>query len=337
MVGDFVASCRQAGILPGLYFSTHRNVFWEVWGHYVDWGKGRGTPAQEKFNRIAEKMTEELCSRYGPLVQIWFDAGVKTPSEGGPDVLPIFDKHQPNSVFYHSAARGDHRWIGNEEGFANYPCWATMPDKGQTLLHAGGEAGRKLLGSGDPDGTAWSPGMVDVPLRGANGMHNWFWSPGQEKAVQPTDTLVRMYEQSVGRNCNFVLGAVIQPDGMLPEPDARRFAEFGAAIRRRYGKAVGETTGAGSLVELKLPMPAKLDTIVAMEDISQGERVREYVIEGRTPGGEWENLGTGWSIGHKRIQGFARRELAAVRLRLTRSIAEPRIRRLAVFDAAGGS
>jgi alpha-L-fucosidase len=336
VVGDFVTSCRKAGILPGLYFSTHRNVFWQVWGHYVDWGRGRGTPAQEKFNRIAEKMTEELCSRYGALVQLWFDAGVKTPAEGGPDVLPIFDKQQPNSVFYHSAARGDHRWIGNESGFADYSCWATMPDKGQTLLHAGAEAGRRLLGSGDADGTAWSPGMVDVPMRGANGIHNWFWSPGQERAVQPTDVLVRMYQESVGRNCNFVLGAVIQPDGTLPEPDARRLAEFGAAIRRRYGKPVAETSGAGSAVELKLPVPAKLDAIIAMEDIALGERVREYVLEGRGLEGDWVSLGMGRNIGHKRIQHFVRRELAAVRLRFTRSIAEPKIRRLAVFDAAGG-
>jgi len=99
------------------------------------------------------------------LIELWFDAGTKTPEEGGPDVLPLFDKHQPNAVFYHSAARGDHRWIGNESGFANYPCWATMPDRGQTLKHNTTE-GRKLLATGDPDGPAWSPGMVDVPLRG---------------------------------------------------------------------------------------------------------------------------------------------------------------------------
>ena len=333
VVADFVASCRKVGIKPGLYFSTHRNVFWQVWGHYVDGGKGRGTPAQEKFNRIAEKMTQELCSRYGPLVQIWFDAGVKTPAEGGPDVMPIFEKHQPNSVFYHSAARGDHRWIGNEAGFANDPCWATMPDRGQTLLHSGKAGGLRLLGSGEPDGTAWSPGMVDVPLRGANRIHNWFWAPNQDHAVQPTETLVRMYDQSVGRNCNFIIGAVIKPDGTLPEVDVKRFAEFGAAIQRRYGKPVAETKGAGEVIEVKLPMPSNLNTVIAMEDIAHGERVREYVIEGRTPGGDWEPLGKGQSIGHKRIQSFARRELDAVRLRLTKSIAEPKLRRLAVFNA----
>jgi alpha-L-fucosidase len=334
VVADFVASCRKFGIKPGLYFSTHRNVYHQVWGHYVDWGRGRGTPAQDAFNRIAEKMTGELCSRYGPLVQIWFDAGVKTPEEGGPDVLPVFNRHQPQSVFYHSKDRGDHRWIGNESGFANDPCWATMPDQGQTLLHSGNAAGIRLLGTGDPNGTAWSPGMVDVPLRGAGGIHNWFWAPRQEPGLQPTDPLVKMYHQSVGRNCNFILGAVIQPDGTLPEADAKRLAEFGAEIQRRYRQPSAETKGEGAVIELKLPKPAQLDTVLAMEDIAHGERVREYVIEGLAPGGGWEKLAAGQSIGHKRIQHFARTELGGVRLRLTKSVAGPKLRRLAVFDTA---
>jgi alpha-L-fucosidase len=332
VVGDFVASCRKVGIKPGIYYSVHRNVHQQVWGHYVDWGKGRGTPAQEKFNRIGEQQLEELCSRYGPLIQIWLDAGAKTPAEGGPDLLPIFRRWQPQSVFYHNSDCGEHRWIGNEAGYAGVPCWATMPDQGQTVLHGGSAAGQKLLSIGDPNGTAWSPGMVDVPLRGANKIHNWFWSPNEDHAVQPTETLVRMYDQSVGRNCNFVIGAGIQPDGTLPEADAKRLAEFGAAIKRRYGQSIAETKGDGDALELLLSKPAQLDAVMIMEDIAHGERVREYVIDGRAPGGEWVQLGTGQSIGHKRIQSFPRQQLAAVRLRFTKSIAPPVIRRLAVFD-----
>ena len=332
VVGDFVASCRRVGIKPGIFFSVHRNIYQQVWGHYVDWGKGRCTPAQEKFNRLAEKQMEELCSRYGPLIQIWFDAGTKTPAEGGPDMLPIFRRYQPQAVFYHSQECGEHRWIGNEAGYASDPCWATMPDHGQMLLHSGSAAGRKFLGTGDPDGIAWSPGMVDVPLRGANKIHNWFWAANQDHAVQPTETLVQMYDQSVGRNCNFVIGAVIKPDGTLPEADVKRLAEFGAEIKRRYGKPVAETKGDGEMLILNLAAPVQLNAVIMMEDIGRGERVREYIIDGRTTDGKWVQLGAGESIGHKRIQSFTRQELTAVRLRFTKSIALPAIRRLAVFD-----
>ena len=141
-----------------------------------------------------------------------------------------------------------------------------------------------------------------------------------------------MYDQSVGRNCNFVIGAVIKPDGTLPEADVKRLAEFGAEIKRRYGKPVAETKGDGEVLELHLPAPAQLNAVIIMEDIGRGERVREYGIDGRTPDGKWVQLGAGQSIGHKRIQSFARQELAAVRVRFTKSIAPPAIRRLAVFD-----
>jgi hypothetical protein len=61
--------------------------------------------------------------------------------------------HQPESVFYHSAECGEHRWIGNEAGFAGNPCWATMPEQSQAVLLACSAAGRKFLNTGDPDGS----------------------------------------------------------------------------------------------------------------------------------------------------------------------------------------
>jgi alpha-L-fucosidase len=334
VVADFVRSCRKAGIKPGIYFSTSHNAYWQVWDHYVDWGQGKGTAKQAVFNRACEKMTEELCSRYGPLVQIWYDAGVKLPPDGGPDVLPIFEKHQPDSVFYNSLERSDHRWIGNEQGFAGEPCWATMPFEKGALSH-NAKGWQKRLATGDPDGQAWSPGMVDVPLRGANGVHNWFWWPNEDSAVEPTDSLVRMYYQSVGRNCNFIIGGVITSDGLVPEVDARRLREFGREIERRFGGALVETSGEGEVVEVKLPRPERIAHVVIMEDIAQGERIRQYVVQGLVAGDRWEKLGAGQSVGHKRIQQFAPVEVTRVRLKVTAARARPIIRKLAVYAAGG--
>jgi alpha-L-fucosidase len=331
VVADFVASCRKANIKPGIFFSTSHNAYWQVWEHYVDWGKGKGSAKQAAFNRACETMTGELCSRYGPLVQIWYDAGVKLPPEGGPDVLPIFDRYQPDSVFYNSKQRSDHRWIGNEKGFAAYPCWATMPG-GREISH-NADGWRKVLATGDPEGTVWSPGMVDVPIRGAQRVHNWFWWPNQEHAVETTDTLVRMYYESVGRNCNFIIGEVITPEGLVPQEDADRLAEFGKQIRRRFGAAVAETRGEGTTLELALPKPGRIDHVVIMEEIEHGERIRGYVVEGLKRGGDWTKLGEGQSVGHKRIQRFAPVEVERVRLKATAARANPKIRKLAVYDA----
>ena len=69
--------------------------------------------------------------------------------------------------------------------------------------------------------------------------------------------------------------------------------------------------------------------VVLQEDITQGERVREYVVEALFPGG-WKEICAGSCIGHKRIETFAPVETARLRLRVTRAAAEPMIRNFAV-------
>lgn len=347
VVADFVNSCRRAGILPGLYLSTHRNAYHTVWGHYVDWGRGRGTAAQAAFNRVAEGMVRELCTRFGPLVQLWFDAGVKTPAEGGPDVLPIVEAHQPSAAFYHSTVRSDHRWIGNEKGWAGYPCWSTMPRK-EGVSH-NDPIWKSCLPTGDPEGPVWSPGMVDVPLRN----HNWFWHPGEERKLYSLERLVRMYDESVGRNCNLIFGAAIDRQGRLPAPDAALLRDFGAAIRKRYGRPVASRAGEGDSLELELPRPSLVEAVSLREDIAAGgERVRRYLLEGQPPrdeqtendertisdgrrereGGAWVPLAEGESIGHRRLQRFPAVRLSRLRWRALVSVDRPMLREFAVFS-----
>ena len=330
LVKDFVESCRRAKILPGIYLSCFRNAWWKVDRYRVNYGKGG--PRQGEFARTCERMVEELCSRYGPLLQIWFDAGLISPEDGGPDVLPIVDKHQPNMVFYHSPQRREHRWIGNEAGYAGYPCWATMPalDSAEAAHKGRAPNWRKLLEHGVPGGKLWSPAMVDTVLRN----HHWFWKPNTEKTIESLDRLVRFYYQSVGRNANLMLGLTPDPTGVVPEPDVRRCAELGREIRRCFGEPVAETKGEGTQVELALPKPQRIDHAVIMEDIAHGERVRAYVVEGLVPGNTWQKLCDGTSIGHKRIQRFEPVEVAKLRLRLTESVAPPRIRQFVAYCCA---
>jgi alpha-L-fucosidase len=175
--------------------------------------------------------------------------------------------------------------------------------------------------------------MVDVPLRGAKGVHNWFWKPGQDHAAYPTEALVRMYYRSVGRNCNLILGEVVTPKGLVPESDIARLAELGKAIRKRFGSPLAETRGAGATVELALEQPGTIDHVVIQEGIEHGERIQAYRVEGQVSGGGWQKLCEGQSVGHKRIQQFAPVEVARVRLVVSEHVAEPRIRSLAVYSA----
>jgi len=324
VVGDFVASCRRHGIRPGLYASVSANGYLGVDNPgLVNRGKGGDAQAQARYVRTCEQMMAELWTRYGDLFEIWFDGGAIPAAQGGPDLVPILTRHQPQAIVFQGPAGTPNliRWVGNERGVAPYPCWSTA--------NAGTSEGgtvEKVVG-GSPDGTLWVPGECDVPVRN----HDWFWKPGGEEKLYGVEPLVQMYYNSVGRNCNLLLNANPDPDGLVPEADLRRYAEFGKEIRRRFGSPLALTAGAGAEVELVLSKPQAVNQVVVMEDIARGERVRAYEIEGLAPGGAWTTLCDGQSVGHKRIQQFARTEVAKLRFRATASVAEPHLRQFAAF------
>jgi alpha-L-fucosidase len=331
IVRDFVESCRKYGIAPGLYLGIRFNAHYQVYNYEVNGGRGGDPARRTRYMRLCERMVEELCSRYGPLCEIWFDGGVLTPEQGGPDLLPIVDRYQPEAVFYHSEQRAQHRWAGSESGTAGDPCWATMPDVGsQIRAHADPKARTTLLVHGDPEGKVWCPAMADAPIR----EHDWLWIPNTDDRLQPLDKLVDMYYRSVGHNANLILGAVPNTDGLIPELDFRRYAELGREIRRQLETPLARTTGAGTTVELEFPEPAQVNRVTIEEEIRQGERVRRYAVEGLTPGNGWQLLGKGQSIGHKRIQPFEAVEAKKLRLRIHESIAAPVIRQFAAYRVA---
>lgn len=317
VVRDFVSSCHKYGIKPGIYASVTANGYLEVDNPgLVNRGKGGDPVKQQQYQKICEQMLTELWSRYGQLFEVWFDGGAMPVEKGGPDLMPIFNKYQKNSIVFQGPA-ANIRWIGNENGVAAYPCWATVPHKND------------YHGPGDPDGGFWMPGECDVPVRN----HDWFWTPNADHTLYSVDDLMNMYYNSVGRNCNLLLNANPGPDGLVPDADFQRYVEFGNEIKRRFAKPLAKTGGKGDTIELNLRKPAGIDHVVIMEAISSGQRVREYSVQGLIGGDKWAKLCDGFSIGHKRIQQFEPVEVKAVRLHITKSAAKPLIRELAVYKS----
>lgn len=237
---------------------------------------------------------------------------------GGPDLVPIYQEHQPEAIVFQGPAASI-RWIGNERGVAAYPCWATVPHR------------QDYQGPGDPEGRYWLPGEGDVPVRN----HEWFWTPNAEQKLYSVEQLMDRYYRSVGRNGNLLRNAHPNPDGLVPEADWPRYVEFGREIRRRLAAPVAPTAGKGTLVELTRPRPAAIDQALVREDSANGERIREYPIEGRVGAEAWRTLGTGPSVGHQRMEQFDPVEVVKVRRRTLRAAAEPLIRTLAVYPAGG--
>jgi len=270
VVREFVDSCRKYGLKPGIYLGIRWNSFFGVHDFQVN-GEGKFRDNRQAwYRRMCEGMVRELCTRYGELFEIWFDGGASHPDKGAPDVLPIVKKHQPNCLFYHNEQLAEARWGGSESGTVPYPCY-------------------------------WMPAMSDAPLRGYNGRHEWFWEPGDEEHVYPLEKLVQMYYRSVGRNSTLILGLTPDPNGLMPAPDVVRLKEFGDEIRRRFRAPVAQGSGEGDTLVLDLKRPQRINHAILMEEITKGERVRAYVLEGLSDG-SWCRLAEGSCIGHKHIQ-----------------------------------
>jgi alpha-L-fucosidase len=332
IVKDFVESCRKYGVKPGIYIGIRWNSFYGIHDFKVH-GEGQFAENRQKhYNRICEGMVEELMSRYGDLAIVWFDGGAHGPEKGGPDVLTAFKKYQSNCIFYHNTQRADIRWGGSESGTVPYPSWGTFPfpyshSANQDVIF---KNNFQLLKEGDRDGKYFMPAMSDAPLRGYNGRHEWFWEPGDEEHVFPLENLMNMYYNSVGHNSSLILGLTPDADGLMPEPDVHRLKEFGDEIKRRFSNPIASASGNGNTINLKLPKKQKVNQIVLMEDIAKGERVRRFILEGKTKKG-WQTIFEGSCIGHKFIHRFNSVEVSAIRLTILESKGEPEISEISAF------
>lgn len=333
LVRDFVNSCRKYGILPGIYIGIRWNSFLGVHDFMMpNDGSGFQKNRQKFYNRMCERMTEELMSRYGELAVVWYDGGGHGPELGGPDILPIVERYQKNIIFYHNSQRADMRWGGSETGMVPYPCWGTYPfpyshSKNQDIIF---KDDNRLLKNGDPDGGYYMPAMSDVPLRGYNGRHEWFWEPDDESHIQPLNKLIEMYYNSVGHNSTLIIGVTPDTRGLLPAADSIRMKQFGDEVKRRFAQPIAEVRGCGKRLEMNLNRPYHIDAIVLCEDISKGERVRQYKVEGKV-NGKWKMLTIGSCIGHKKIDTVVTDKVSALRLNVEKAVDVPHISRFAVY------
>ena len=325
IVREFIASCKKYGLKPGIYASTGANGYLEVNNPAVQLAKD--SAKRNYYNGIVKKQLTELYSQYGPLFEIWFDGGVLPVKNGGPDVLALLKKYQPGAIAFQGPAAYNNnvRWVGNEEGGAPYPCWAGT----DTTISPSGMVEVKTI-TGSQSGAFWCPGEADFPLRQNNTFQGgWFWHAGDDDKLFSVDALMDKYTKSVGRNTNMLLGIVVDNRGLVPDADVRRLREFGNAVRKSFGKPLAQTSGKGNEYKISFRSPAKLHSVVIMEDIKMGEKVLAYRIMG-LKNGQWEEMAQGSSIGHKRIESI-KGTFSAVQLQVVKSTGTARIKKFACY------
>lgn len=311
VLADLSASCRKHGLGLGVYLSPRDDYFGAGLG-----GACKDPSRQSAYNAMYRQQLTEVLTRYGQMVEVWFD---------GSSVVPTSDlvrKCAARAAIF-QGPDATIRWVGNEMGFAPYPLW----DAEST---ADARSGTSTSVHGDPNGAAWIPVECDVSMR----RPNWFWSTTNARNLMTLDQLMEVYYRSVGRGAQLLLNIPADRRGHMPDEDFARAQEFGNEIRRRFAKSIAETAGTGGQVELRLEKSGgsvSADHLMLEEDCRYGQRVRAFRVEGLASG-NWTELYSGSSIGHKRIVPFKPQALSALRLVVTDSAGEPRIRRFAAFS-----
>jgi len=307
VLAELAVSCKNHGLKLGVYICPRDDHFGAATG-----GICKTPELQALYDAMYRQQWTEVLSGYGEIVEAWFDGSTSTP------VGDILKRYQP-SVTVFQGPQATIRWVGNEEGFAPYPCWNGCGVEDARM-------GTATALNGDPDGPVWLPNEVDVSIR----RPDWFWRTDNTNKILSLDQLLSIYYRSVGRGAQLLLNIPANRDGLLPDPDCKAAATFGKEIERRFGKPIASRAGRGRSINLKLDRPTRIDTVILQEDVALGERVRAYRLEGYADG-TWHLLGEGSAIGHKRMQPVDPIIVSAVRLVITKSVNEPAIRTLALF------
>ena len=316
VLAELSASCRRNGLSLGIYVYPGD----DTWGAPMGSGGRTKDPAkQEAYNQVFRQQLTEVLTRYGRIAEVWFDGSCVI------DVSDILKEHAADAVIF-QGPQATVRWPGTESGRLPYPAW-------NSLLVKDLKTGVATAAQGNPDGDAWAPLEADTTLYN----HNWFWAAANEKKRKSLEELMDIYYKSAGRGGVLLLNSTPNTNGLIPAGDLELYAAFGQEIARRFSQPVGVVTNQhGSTAEIALPRPTRINHAVIMEDYREGERIREYVVEGFADG-QWKILSQGTSVGRKKIDLFGPTQVSRLRLRVTRSAAEPILRSFAAFGVDGVS
>lgn len=322
VVGDVARAARKYGLKFGVYLSP--------WDRHEPKYKDSA-----EYDKYYNAQLEELATNYGDLVEFWLDgAGSGGHVYNFEKIIQTLRTYQPNTVVFADTGLfeyGDARWVGNEAGVVTFENWNIIDRHGYRR---------------------WRPVEADTPLRKGH----WFWHPNDEASVKSVDELLALYDTSVGRGAQLMLGLAPDRRGLLPDADVARLKEFGAALRKRAESnlAVHHTATtpevsaaldndpetfwsapAGShhaLLEVDFDKPETFDHAVTMEWLNDGQHVQKYAIEVWNEGEKkWTRIAEAQAIGHKKIDSFPAITARRVRLNILSSTSEAHIREFQLF------
>lgn len=316
VVGEVSSAARKYGLKFGVYLSP--------------WDRHEPRYAESAaYDKYYAAQLDELIQNYGELVEFWLDgAGSAGHVYNFAKYIEQLRTYQPNTLVFADTGLfeyGDIRWVGNEAGMVPRENWNVIDRHG--FLR-------------------WRPAEADTPLR----KEHWFWHQHDEASLKSLAELIRLYEQTVGRGGQLMLGLAPDRRGLLPEEDVKRLEEFGAAISKRFGANLAaqkhvhkndESEQAldndpdtfwqappgshRSVLQVDFLEPLTFDHVLIMERLNNGQRIQAFRVEA-WDGQHWQAVFSGSAVGHKRIEGFPPCTASRVRLNILSSTDAAEIR-----------
>ncbi|MCU6480283.1 alpha-L-fucosidase [Arthrobacter sp. A2-55] len=268
MVLEVSRACARAGMGFGLYLSP--------------WDRNAacyGDP--EEYDDFYLRQLTELCTGYGPLMELWFDgAGSDGRSYDWDRIAAVVRQHQPEAMIF-NMGHPTIRWVGNEDGLAGDPVQYVVAhtDNDQYTDAA--------TGLGSP---AYLPPECDVSIR-----RGWFWNAGDE--AKSVEHLLAIFYRSVGMGANLLLNLAPDRRGLIPEADRRTVDAWRAELDRRLSgrvEAVVEHDGGGAT--LTLPERVEFTHVELVEELAGGQHITRHAVsvDGR-------EVAAGRTVGIRRI------------------------------------
>ncbi len=359
-------ACRRAGLRFGVYLSP-----WDR--HEPRYGAGRA------YDDFFVGQLAELLTGYGDVCSVWLDGACgegpngKRQTYDWPRYHETVRRLQPGACIH--VCGPDVRWCGNEAGQTRPSEWSVVPRRtadSETVASAsqradGADFRRRPiraqdldLGSRDalrdePD-LIWYPAEVNTSIR-----PGWFWHPAEDGQVKSLETLIGIYERSVGGNASLLLNVPPTRAGLLHENDAARLRQLGAYLAEAYGGDLapgGSVSGSAALpghgpenvlaagegyympasgtgpweLTLTWPAPVSFRRVVLGEQVRSSQRIERWGLDIWADGG-WREAASGTVVGRKRIvtlPGGVRTE--RLRLRVDDARCAPTVRFVNVYQ-----
>ncbi|HTV86889.1 MAG TPA: alpha-L-fucosidase [Dyella sp.] len=325
--GNLVQMTEQAVRKEGMEFGIYLSPWDRHEPRYKD-------PAA--YDKYYLAQMDELVQSYGPLVEWWLDgAGSAGHVYDFKKYMEELRTYQPNTMVFADVGLfgyGDIRWVGQEDGHIRGENWNVIDRHGELR---------------------WRPVEVDTPLHTLQ----WFWHPNSDQTLKSVEELMDIWENSVGRGGQLMLGIAPNRHGLLPDADVARLKAFGDALRARYGVdkdlarnhlATDANTAAAldgdrdtfwsapddshhAVLEVDFAKPMTFDHTLTMEWLNEGQCVQKYAVQAWIHG-TWTTLAKAEAIGHMKIDRFAPATASKVRLDIQSTTCPARIREFQLFN-----